>query len=450
MPSEKSETFRIPPQNLEAEQSVLGAILLDNEAISEIIEILLPEDFYKEVHRKIFRSILELVERNEPADLVTLTNELKKKNELERIGGAAYLASLVEAVPTSANILHYARIVKDKAVVREVISVATDIASKGYEETSDTAEFLDHAEKLIFGVSEKRQSNSLMPIAPIIKDSFLQIEKHYERKELITGLPTGFREIDRLTAGLQSSDLIIVAGRPAMGKTSLCLNIAEHAALEVKIPVAIFSLEMAREQLAMRLLCSGARIDSLRVRSGLLSQEEWDRLVHTAGPLSEANIFIDDTPQMTALEMRAKARRLKASKGLGLVVVDYLQLMTSRGRTESREREISEISRSLKAMAKELEVPVIALSQLNRSVESRVDKRPQLSDLRESGAIEQDADVVGFIYRDEIYNKESAEKGIAEFNLVKHRNGPTGLSRLAFLSEYTRFENLAFEYSDAA
>ncbi len=450
MPPGEGFQSRIPPQNLEAEQSVLGAILLDNEAAHQVVEMLRAEDFYKDSHQLIFGGILELLDRNEPADLVTLTNELERTGKLERIGGAAYLAALVEAVPTAANVMHYAQIVRDKAIYRDVISVATKIASSGYDEGSEVEEFLDEAEKVIFQVSEKRQQNTLLPIAPVIKDSFIQIEKNYEKKALITGLPSGFREIDKITAGFQPSDLIIIAGRPSMGKTSLALNIAEHVALDQKLPVALFSLEMAREQLAMRLLCSGARIDSLRIRTGMLGPDEWRRLTDVAGPLSESNIFIDDTAMLNPFDMRSKARRLKASRGLGLVVVDYLQLMAGRGKIESREREISEISRSLKAMAKELHVPVIALSQLNRGVESRTDKRPQLSDLRESGAIEQDADLVGFIYRDEVYNRESPDKGIAEFNIVKHRNGPTGLARLVFVSEYTRFENLAHEYSDAA
>ena len=438
---------RVPPQNLEAEQSVLGAILLDNEAAHDVAELLQPDDFYRETHRKIFESILSLVERGEPADLVTLTNALKSQNELEKIGGATYLAQLVEAVPTAANVMYYAKIVKDKAILRGVITAATTIASSGYDEGADVSEFLDRAEKVIFQVSENRAQNTLTPIAPVIKESFIQIEKNYEKKQLITGLPTGYRDIDKITAGLQPSDLIIIAARPAMGKTSLALNIAENAALKSGLPVAVFSLEMAKEQLVIRMLCSGARIDSLKVRTGMLDEDEWQRLTHIAGPLSEAPIYIDDTPAISNFELRARARRLKASKGLGLVVVDYLQLMTSRaGKMDSREREISEISRGLKAMAKELHVPVIALSQLNRGVENRTDKRPQLADLRESGAIEQDADIVGFIYRDEVYNKETLDQGIAEFNIVKHRNGPIGMVKLAFLNEYTRFETLAYDY----
>lgn len=443
------EGRRLPPQNLEAEQSVLGAVLLDNDVAHDVAELLLAEDFYKEIHQKIFESIIKLIEKGEPADLVTLTNELKAKGELERIGGATYLAELVEAVPTAANVLYYTKIVKDKAILRGVIRAATEIATSGYEEGgADVAEFLDRAEKIIFEVSEKRAQNALVPIAPIIKQSFIEIERNYEKKQLITGLSSGFRDVDKLTAGFQPSDLIIVAARPAMGKTSLVLNIAENACMKSQVPVAVFSLEMSREQLAIRMLCSGARIDSQKVRTGMLDEDEWQRLTHVAGPLSESPLFIDDTPALSPFEMRARARRLKASKGLGLVIVDYLQLMTIRGKGDNREREISEISRSLKSMAKELNVPVIALSQLNRAVEGRADKRPQMSDLRESGAIEQDADIIAFIYRDEVYNKESSDRGIAELNIVKHRNGPIGVAKMAFLAEYTRFENLAYDYQE--
>ena len=347
--------------------------------------------------------------------------------------------------PTAANVEYYARIVREKSVLRGVIEAATKIAASGYEEDSDVMEYLDRAEKVIFEVSQSKSGQGLLPIAPVLKDSFIHIEKNYERKSLITGLPSGFKDLDKMTAGFQPSDLVIVAGRPAMGKTSFCMNIAEYVAMEEKEPVAIFSLEMSRQQLVLRMLCSNARIDSSKVRTGMLTEDEWQRLTSVAGPLSEAPIYIDDTAQLTSLEMRAKTRRLKATHGLGLVVVDYLQLMSSNGKIESREREISEISRSLKAMAKELNVPVIALSQLNRGVENRQDKRPQLNDLRESGAIEQDADMVGFIYRDEVYNKETQDQGVAEFNLVKHRNGPIGMVKLAFIAEFTRFENLAYD-----
>lgn len=439
---------RLPPQNLEAEQSVLGSILLDNEAAYQIAELLQEKDFYREAHRQIFRGILDLLDKEEPADLVTLTNQLKQTGNLAQIGGVTYLAQIVEAVPTAANIEYYAKIVKDKAILREVIHAATEIVTTGYEELTDVTDFLDRAEQVIFQVSETRQKGGLTPISTVVKDSFKQIEKNYERKELITGLACGFKDLDKLTSGLQPSDLIIVAGRPSMGKTSFCLNIAEHVALHEKETVAVFSLEMAREQLVSRLLCSEARIDSSRLRSGFIDEVEWMRLTDAAGRLSESQIFIDDAPGISVFEMKAKARRLKAAKGLGLIIVDYLQLMKGVGKIESREREISDISRSLKAMAKELHVPVIALSQLNRGVEARTDKRPMMSDLRESGAIEQDADIIGFIYRDEVYNKESPDAGLAEFNIVKHRNGAIGMVKLSFLSKYTRFENLALDYSD--
>lgn len=439
---------RVPPQSLEAEQSVLGSILLDNEAAYQVAEILQEKDFYRENHRQIFSAILSLLDRDEPADLITLTNELKQKGDLAQVGGVTYLAQIVEAVPTAANIEYYAKIVKDKAILREVIQASTEIVTNAYQETQDISEFLDKAEQVIFQVSESREKGGLTPISTVLKSSFKQIEKNYEQKELITGLATGFKDLDKLTAGLQPSDLIIIAGRPSMGKTSFCLNIAEHVALKEKETVAIFSLEMAREQLASRLLCSMSRIDSSRLRSGFIDEVEWMRLTDAAGLLSDSRIFIDDMSQANVFEMRAKARRLKAAKGLGLVIVDYLQLMKGAGKIESREREISEISRSLKAMAKELNVPVIALSQLNRGVESRTDKRPMMSDLRESGAIEQDADIIGFIYRDEVYNRESPDQGIAEFNVVKHRNGAIDMVRLSFLAKYTRFENLAMDYSE--
>lgn len=441
-------TGRVPPQNLEAEKSVLGSILLDNEAAYQVAEILQEKDFYREAHCKIFQGILALLDRGEPADLVTLTNELKQSGKLEEVGGVSYLAQIVEAVPTAANVEYYAKIVKEKAILRDVIKASTEIVTTAYQESNDIVEFLDKAEQVIFQVSESREKGGLTPISTVLKSSFKQIEKNYERKELITGLATGFKDLDKLTAGLQPSDLIIIAGRPSMGKTSFVLNIAEHVAMKEKESVAIFSLEMAREQLASRLLCSIARIDSSRLRSGFIDEVEWMRLTDAAGHLSDSKIFIDDMAQATVFEMRAKARRLKASKGLGLVIVDYLQLMKGAGKIESREREISEISRALKAMAKELNVPVIALSQLNRGVESRTDKRPMMSDLRESGAIEQDADIIGFIYRDEVYNRDSPDAGIAEFNVVKHRNGAIDMVRLSFLAKYTRFENLAIDFSE--
>ena len=436
---------RLPPQNLDAEQSILGGILLDNQALHSVLEILEDRDFYSESHRKIFAAIVDLSERNEPSDLITLSNILKDKKHLEPVGGMAYLASLVDNVPSAANIAYYAKIVKEKAILRRLIGTATEILSKSYNTGADIDEVLDEAEHAIFEISENKIRPAFFPIKNVIKDTFRTIEKLYERKELITGVPTGFDKIDDLTSGLQKSDLIIIAGRPSMGKTAFALNIAQHAATEAGIPVAVFSLEMSKEQLALRMLSSTAKVDSQRLRKGFLGETDWPKLTMAAGKLSEALIFIDDTPAITALEMKAKARRLKAESGLGLIILDYLQLMRGGTYKDSREQEISEISRSLKALAKELSVPVIALSQLNRKVEDRTNRRPHMADLRESGAIEQDADVIAFIYRDEVYNKseDNPEKGLAEIIIGKQRNGPTGMAKLAFLEKYTCFENLA-------
>jgi replicative DNA helicase len=436
---------RLPPQNLEAEVSVLGGILLENEALNQVLEILQTGDFYREAHRKIFSAMIQLYERNEPVDLITLAEVLKKKDELEAVGGLEYLNQLVNSVPTAANITYYAHIIKEKALLRKLIQRATEIINEGYGNAGDINEFLDRAERLIFEISEDRVRPSFYSLKEILKTSFKTIEKLYEKKQIITGVPTGFTKLDELTSGLQPSDLIIVAGRPSMGKTTFALNIAQHAAIEAGITSAIFSLEMAKEQLALRMLCSEAKIDAHRLRGGFLSENDWPKLTRAAGKLSEAPIFIDDTPAISVLEMRAKARRLKAEHNLGLIVVDYLQLMRGRTDSETREQEISDISRSLKALAKELNIPVIALSQLNRRVEDRGDKRPQLADLRESGAIEQDADVIIFLYRDEVYNRseDNPNKGKAEIIIGKQRNGPTDKFELAFIDKYTCFENLS-------
>ena len=438
-------TFKVPPQNLEAEQSILGSILLDNSAINSALEILSVNDFYNEAHRKIFKIIVELSEKNEPVDLITLSSALKDRNLLDSAGGSAYLASLVDNVPSAANVANYAKIVKEKAILRGLIGSATNIITDCYDQGSDVDQILDNAEHSIFEIAENKVRPSFYPIRDIVKESFRSIEDLYARKELITGVPTGFEKIDDMTSGLQNSDLIIIAGRPSMGKTAFALNIAQFAALETQIPVAVFSLEMSKEQLAFRMLASEARVDSQRLRKGFLGETDWPKLTTAAGRLSEAPLFIDDTPAITVLEMKAKSRRLKADQGLGLIVVDYIQLMRSSGYRDSREQEISEISRSLKSLAKELKVPVIALSQLNRKVEDRTNRRPQMADLRESGAIEQDADVIAFIYRDELYNKseDNPEKGIAEIIIGKQRNGPTGTVKLAFLEKFTSFENLA-------
>jgi replicative DNA helicase len=434
---------RLPPQSLEAEVSVLGGILLENEALNRVLEVIREGDFYRESHRTIFSALLELYERNEPADLITLSEVLKKREDFEAVGGIEYLNSLVNSVPTAANIIYYAKIIKEKSMLRKLINRATEIISQGYADSGDVDEFLDRAERSIFEISEDRVRPSFYPIKDIIKSSFKTIEKLYEKRQLITGVATGFTKLDELTSGLQPSDLIIVAGRPSMGKTTFALNIAQHAAIQGGIPSAIFSLEMAKEQLALRMLCSEAKVDAHRLRGGFLSEADWPKLTRAAGNLSEAPIFIDDTPGLTALEMRAKSRRLKAERKLGLVIVDYLQLMRGRADSDTREQEISDISRSLKALAKELTVPVIALSQLNRRVEERGDKRPQLADLRESGAIEQDADVIIFLYREEIYNRSENNRGKAEIIIGKQRNGPTDKFELAFLDKYTCFENLS-------
>ena len=455
MASSDDNLRKVPPQNLEAEASVLGGILLENDAINRVLEILSPADFYRESHRKMFRAMIELSDRNEPVDIITLSDLLKARGDLEAVGGAAYLTSLNELVPTAANIAYYARIVREKAILRHLINAATEIATRGFEDQGNVDEFLDAAEKVIFDIAEKRIQSSFVAVGDMIKDTLKTVEKLYERKELVTGVPTGFKDFDKLTAGLQPSDLIVVAGRPSMGKTAFCLNVATHAALNAGTGVALFSLEMAREQLVLRMLCSEARVDNSKVRAGYLGERDFPKLANAAGRLHEALIYIDDTPAISVLELRAKARRLirDREKKVGLVVVDYLQLMRGMGTAPNREQEISEISRSLKALAKELRVPVIGISQLNRRVEDRGDKRPMMADLRESGAIDQDADVIAFVYRDEVYNPKSQDKGTAEIIVAKQRNGPIGTVRLAFLNEFTRFEDLAereeFAYEDA-
>ncbi len=436
---------KLPPQNLEAEQSVLGGILLDNQALNTVLEALTQADFYSDAHRKIFKAIIDLSERSEPCDLITLSNILKDQKRIDQVGGTAYLASLVDNVASAANISYYVKIIKEKSVLRRLIGSATEILNKSYDAGMDVDDILDEAEHAIFEISENKIRPAFHPIREIIRESFKTIERLYDKKELITGVATGFERLDELTSGLQNSDLIIIAGRPSMGKTAFALNIAQYAALEAGVPVAIFSLEMAREQLATRMLSAEARVDSQRLRKGFLGETDWPKLTTAAGRLSDAPIYIDDTPAITVMEMKAKSRRLKADAGLGLVVLDYLQLMRGSSFKDSREQEISEISRSLKALAKELSLPVIALSQLNRKVEDRTNRRPQMADLRESGAIEQDADVIAFIYRDEVYNRsdDNPEKGMAEIIIGKQRNGPTGIVKLAFQEKYTRFENLA-------
>jgi replicative DNA helicase len=438
---------RLPPQNIEAEQSVLGAVLLENEAINQALEILTPDDFYRETHREIFRAMMDLSDHNQPVDAITLTDALRTKGVLEQVGGPAYIAELADTVPTAANVAHYARIVREKAVLRSLATIATDIASSAYEANANVDEFLDTAEHRIFEISERRIKPSFHTMPELTRESLRILERLYENRELVTGVPTGFKDLDVLTAGLQPSDLVVLAARPSMGKTALALNIAAYAAMdaEPRRGVAFFSLEMSKEQLVLRMLCSEARVDSAKARAGYLSERDFPKLAQAAARLSEANIFIDDSSDTTAITLKAKCRRLarERSNNLGLVLVDYLQLMRSARPGESREKEIAEISRSLKALAKELKLPVIALSQLNRQVETRPDRRPLLADLRESGAIEQDADVIAFIYREEMYKKDSKEPGVAEIIVAKQRNGPTDTVKLTYLSQYTRFENYA-------
>lgn len=430
--------------------SVLGGVLLENEALNKALEILRPDDFYRDSHRKIFSALIDLANRGEPADLVTLTGALQQEGSLEAVGGSSYLATLVDYVPTAANITYYCRLVKEKSISRHLIRVATEIATRGYE-GGEVEKSLDWAEKSIFEITGMKTRPSYFATRDILKDTFKTIEKLFERKELVTGVPTGFIELDTMTAGLQPGDLVIIAARPSMGKTAFVLNLVEYAAVhyQTKAPTIIFSLEMSKESLVQRMLCSISKVDASRLRTGHLGESDWPKLTNGAGLLSEAPIYIDDTPAISVLELRAKARRLKAEKNLGLIVVDYLQLMQGHN-AENRQQEISEISRSLKALAKELSVPVVALSQLNRSLENRTDKRPIMADLRESGAIEQDADVIMFVYREAVYcdackkRDGSCDKGHekdAEIVIGKQRNGPIGTVHLTFRGEYTRFEN---------
>lgn len=435
--------YKVPPQSLEAEEAILSAILVNNDALLEVIEILSPEDFYRTAHQKIYTAIGELFSKNEPVDLVTLTTHLRDGNQLEETGGASYLAQLVDTVPLAVNPQHYARIVHDKACLRRLIEKANTIVKNCFENQGDVEGLIDLAESSIFEIAGEKISPAFHPISALIEQNIDALEERQGNKTLVTGVPTGFTDLDHLTSGFQNSDLIILAARPSMGKTALALNIARNAAIDGGVPTAVFSLEMSKEQLSMRMLCAEARVDSFRLRSGFLSADDWSSLTDAAGVLTEAPIYIDDSPDISAMSIRAKARRLKKEKGLGLIIIDYLQLMRGHVSAERRDLEISEISRSLKALAKELALPVLALSQLNRKLEERSDKRPQLSDLRESGALEQDADVVAFIYRDEVYNKDemNPQKNKAEILLKKQRNGPTGEIVLTFLSAYTRFEN---------
>ncbi len=453
MPNSQSPTpqsqilNKLPPQSIEAEESILSAILIDNNVLIDVLEALSADDFYKTAHQLIFSAIETLYAKSEPVDLVTLANILREMNQLDKVGGAAYLAQLVDTVPMAVNARHYARIIRDKATLRRLIERSNAISQKCFEDTGNVDEVIEFAQSAIFEISEGKASQAFSPISKIIETNIDALEERQGNRSLVTGVTTGFSKLDTLTSGWQPSDLIILAARPAMGKTALALNMARNAAIDGDTPVAIFSLEMSKEQLSMRMLCAEARVDSSRIRGGFLNNDDWDNITDAAGRLSDAPVFIDDSPDISTTSIRTKSMRMKMDRGLGLIIVDYLQLMRGSTHTERRDLEISDISRSLKILAKELNVPVIALSQLNRKLEERSDKRPMLSDLRESGALEQDADIVTFIYRDEVYNRDenNPQQGTAEIIVAKQRSGPTGVANLAFLKSYTRFETLATE-----
>jgi replicative DNA helicase len=433
---------RTLPHNLEAERSVLGAILIQNDSYNLAAELLHPEDFYRDAHRRIFDKIINLAERGTAVDFVTLKEELARAGELEAVGGPAYVASLVDGVPRATNVEYYAKIVKEKSVLRKLIGAANTILLDAYEADQDAAEILDRAEHSIFQIAEGRIRTGFMSMYDIAQQSVEAIQKAHEEKKLITGVPTGFDDLDALTSGFQRGDLVIIAARPSMGKTSLALNMAQHAGTVGGLTVGVFSLEMSREQLFLRMLSSQAQIDGHALRTGYLRSDDWGRLTEALGVLGQAKIFIDDSPGIGVLEMRAKSRRLASEHGLNMLIVDYIQLMQGRGRFDNRTQELGAISRALKGLAKELNVPVVVLSQLSRAPESRSDHRPLLSDLRESGALEQDADVVLMIYREDRYTQETENEGVAEIIVAKQRNGPTDTVKLAFIKERTRFENL--------
>jgi replicative DNA helicase len=441
---------RVPPQNIEAEQAVLGAILLDSEALVVCQERIRAEDFYRTAHQRIFEAMTELSEENEPIDLVTLTAKLKDKQLLEEVGGVSYLSELANAVPTAANVDYYAAIVEEKSMLRRLIREATEIVTNGYSGVEDVGELLSEAERRILNIANRR-SSGFIPIKDALMDVFERIEYLHTNRGGTTGIPSGFIDLDRMTSGFQRSDLIIVAARPSVGKTAFALNIAQNVGVRSKETVAIFSLEMSAAQLVQRMICAEANVDAGRLRTGFLESEDWEKVTMAIGTLAEAPIYIDDSPTITVADIRAKCRRLKKERGLGLIVIDYLQLIQGRGKPgENRQQEVSEISRTLKAIARELDVPVIALSQLSRSVEQRQDKRPLMSDLRESGSIEQDADIVAFLYRDDYYDKESERQNIIEIIIAKQRNGPVGTVELAFLKNFNKFVNLDRTHQETA
>lgn len=431
----------IQPHSIEAEQSVLGSMLLDNEAVAAALEELEGQDFYLEAHKEIFETILDIYDRGNPVDLVTVIEGLKQRGSLEAVGGSIYVSDLSVSVPSTANVGYYIKIIEEKSILRKLIKASNEIIRDSYEASEDLDIIIDSAEKKIFDISQRKNVRSFEQVKTILLETYNKIEELSKNKGKIVGVETGFRDFDLRTSGLNASDFILVAARPSMGKSSFAVNIAQYAAVHNQVPVAIFSLEMSKDQLVQRMLSSEANVELQKIRSGDLDEGDWLRLVQAAEPLSNAPIFIDDTPAITAMEIRSKARRLKLEHGLGLIVIDYLQLMAGRGRYESRQQEVSEISRSLKALARELDVPVIALSQLSRAPEARQDHRPMLSDLRESGAIEQDADIVIFLYRDEYYNPETEKKNIAEAIIAKQRNGPTGTVELVWLGPFTKFTN---------
>ncbi len=433
---------RIPPHNLEAEQAVIGCMLLDSDVIPTVTELIRSEDFYRDDHKEICEAILDLSEKAGPIDIITVSEQLQLRGTLDNIGGLDFLANISNAVPTTANARHYAKIVEEKSLLRKLIKAAANISSMSDEASEEAVYVLDRAEKSIFDILQKRNTQGFTHIKDVLLETFNRLEELYNSKGFITGIPTGFADLDYKTAGLQNSDLVLIAARPGMGKTAMALNIAQYAAVQIHVPVAIFNLEMSKDQLVNRMLCSEVMVDSQKMRTGKLEDNDWNKIAQALAPLSEAPIYIDDTPGITVMDIRAKCRRLKLEKNLGLVVIDYLQLMQGRGKSENRQQEVSEISRSLKILAKELQVPVVTMSQLSRGPESRADHRPMLSDLRESGAIEQDADIVMFLYRDDYYNPETEKKNIAEVIIAKHRNGSTGTIELRWFGEYTKFANL--------